>query len=147
MVKEYYRRRLPECDGNLAHSFSETFTLLPKVAESSLGESCVSISWDRSLSNATVGLSENWRGVEYVPLEWSVKTKVWKLQFMGVFLPAEGGGHFCCFEQLGLDFFGSRSSLLLQVFFCPRWMKLLSTWKLSAWDEQTGVLPAPQTCY
>lgn len=32
---------------------------------------------------------------------------------MGVFLPAEGG-HFCCFEQLGLDFFGSRSSLLLQ---------------------------------
>lgn len=32
---------------------------------------------------------------------------------MGVFLPAEGG-HFCCFEQLVLVFFGSCSSLLLQ---------------------------------
>lgn len=44
VVNEYDRRRLQECDVNIADSFSETFTLLPKVADPSVGEPCVSIS-------------------------------------------------------------------------------------------------------
>lgn len=90
-----------------------------------VGEYCVSISWDGGFRNRTVELSEKQRGVEYVLLEpRCVHSNSWEF--------------FCrllCRSRCSL------CSSIHVAWNCPQ------PEKLSAWDEQTGVLLARQTCH